>query len=532
MTIWAITLYTASVSYAGDLLPFDRPVHEAIDYYVDAQLAAAGVTPAPLADETNLLRRTMLDLVGRIPIAREAQEYASSSNSIRREKLLDRLLQSPAYVRHQADEFNSMLMYGVRGNVRDYLLKAFRDRYSWDRMFRDLLVGDQLKPPHLDSVEFVKQRTDDLDKLTNDASTIFFGVNVSCAQCHDHPLVPEWSQQHFYGMKSFFARTFANGNFVSEREYGRVTFKTSKGEENSAKLMFLTGSVVEEAETPEPSEAEKKAERERLEELKKNKQAPAPASYSRRAQLVDVALRPSENMFFARALVNRLWARFLGRGLVDPVDQMHPENPPSHPELLEWLARDFVNHGYDMQRLIRGIISSRVYSRSSRWPLNDRPAPDLFAVAQVRPLSPRQYSVLLRLASTSPDRLIASDGGLPGDDQFEQLENQASSLAGQFDQPQDDFQIRISEALFISNSPQIQQELLANTSDTLVGKLTALSNDEELIHTAVWNIFSRTPDAEEVHLLSRVLTSGHPREIACRHLVWALLASSESRFNF
>ena len=141
-------------------------------------------------------------------------------------------------------------------------------------------------------------------------------------------------------MLSFFNRTFDVGEFLGEREYGQVNFKTVEGESREAKPMFLTGAVIDEPPCQEPDDKAKKEEKKRIEELKKKKEPPPPPSYSRRAALVETALKDEERAFFARAIVNHIWNRFFGRGLVMPVDQMHSENPPSHPELLAWLARD------------------------------------------------------------------------------------------------------------------------------------------------------------------------------------------------
>src|SRR5262245_14211466 len=167
-------------------------------------------------------------------------------------------------------------MAGYRGSMRDYLIRAFADNRSWDRIFREVVLADDNDANSKGAGEFVKQRIKDLDRLTNDVSVTFFGVNVSCAQCHDHPKVPDWKQDHFFGMKSFFNRTFDTVGFLAEREYGTVKFKTTAGQDRQAKLMFLTGKVIDDPTGKEPSSDEQKKERERLEEFKKKKQAPPP----------------------------------------------------------------------------------------------------------------------------------------------------------------------------------------------------------------------------------------------------------------
>lgn len=518
---------------AAEPFPADKPVEEAIDHYIEAKLAAVGVSAAPQAPDTTLIRRTTLDLVGRIPTLAEAQAYAAAAEPDKRVALVDRLLSSPAFVRHQAGRFDAILMAGSGGNLRDYLQTAFQENRSWDRIFRELLLGQTEDAEQKGALQFVRSRAKDLDRLTNDVSVLFFGVNVSCAQCHDHPLVDDWSQAHFYGMKSFFSRTFENGDFIGERPYGGLTFSNTKGENHTANVMFLTGEVLKEPEAAEPTEAEKKEEKNRLEELKKNKQPPPAPSYSRRARLVEVALQSPENSYFARAIVNRLWHVYFGRGLVAPIDQMHSGNPPSHPELLDWLARDFAQHGFDLRRLTRGIVLSRAYARSSDWSSNDRPAADLFAVATVRPLSPFQYGMTLRMGSTNPEQFPATLSPEDLDKRLAGVEGAARGLAGQFEQPGDDFQVSIDEALLLSNGDRIDKELLRDGADSLVGKLKSLNKPEEAVDLAGWTVFGRKLAEDERQLMLEYLLKRNDQPAnAYRQLVWAMLTSGECRFNY
>src|SRR5262249_33947387 len=158
-----------------------------------------------------------------------------------------------------------------------------------------------------------------------------------------HPLVQDWKQDHYFGMAAFFNPTYEGskgkrGAGVQEKPTAPVSFVTTKGQRRTARTMFLSGRVIE-----EPAE--------------KN------AAVSRREQLVRVALE--EKGFFSRAIVNRLWAYFLGRGLVQPLDQMHSANPPAVPDLLEWLADDFAAHGYRLDRLVAGLVLSRAYQLAS-----------------------------------------------------------------------------------------------------------------------------------------------------------------------
>jgi hypothetical protein len=518
--------------WGGELLPATTPVEQVVDHYIDAGLKTAGAQPAPRADDANLIRRLTLDLAGRSPTMPEAQAYLASSDADKRTQLVDRLIGSSEFLAHQTNELDTLLMYGSSASLHDYLSKALAQGRSWDQIFRDLIEGGDsggLKGGD----QFLKSRVKDNDRLTNDVSTLFFGVNISCAQCHDHPLVSSWKQDHFFGFKSFFNRTFDNGGFVAEREYGDVTFKTPKGEDRQASLMFLTGQKIDEPAGAEPSNEAKKKESEQLKEWAKQNVAPPPPKFSRRAQLIEVALQPGGSEFFARSIVNRLVNRLLGYGLVMPVDQMHEENPPSHPELLDWLARDCRAHGYDLTRIVRGLVLSEAYARSSRWEESSRPLPTLFAVANVRPLTPWQYAAALRVGTTDPLSFAAIEKPADLQRRIESLVTGSRGLAGLFDMPQENFQVSATEPLLFSNGDRIVSELLNDAGDRILGRLKQTSNVREQIELATWAILSRPPTPEEIDLLTTYLNerSDRPQE-ALRQMTWALLSGAECRFNY
>ena len=218
-----------------------------------------------------------------------------------------------------------------------------------------------------------------------------------------------------------------------------------------------------------------------------------------------------------------------------PVDQMHSENPPSHPELLAWLSRDVRSSGYDLSRLIRGMVLSQAYARTSRWDSSqgNRPADNLFAVAQVRPLQPWQYGTLLKLAATSPDELPSDMSRDELDRRLEQIENSGRGFGKAFDLTNADFQVGVTEALLLSNSEKTAEELLADQPSKLVGRLGKCSQPEEEAELAIWNIFARPPAEGEVQALAGYLSQRADRNLqGRRQLVWALLTSSECRFNY
>jgi hypothetical protein len=520
------------VSAAETLLPADRRVDEVVDHYIDARLANEKVQPAPRADDATLVRRLTLDLDGRIPTEAEARAFVESTDPDKAIKLVDRLMTGPGFTRHQADTFDAMIMAGTRGDLREFLTRAFGENRPWDQVFRELLVADESDAARKGSAAFVKSRVKDLDRLTSDVSSVFFGVNVSCAKCHDHPKVKDWKQDHYYGMKSFLGRTYEAGSFVGERDYGMIKFKTTDGEERKAKFMFLTGRVVDVPGGEQPSKEAREADKKPRTAARKNQTPPTPPKVSARAKLVEVALEPGEREFFARAIVNRTWNRFFGAGLVMPLDQMHSQNPPSHPELLQWLARDMIDHRYDLRRLIRGLVLSRAYARSSRSEAAEPPSPRLFAVAAVRPLTPVQLATSMWVGTTDPARLPADAPPDAHDRAIEALANRARTLAGAIARPGDEYQIGASEALLMSNSDRLK-ELLADGGDRLVGRLMRIADRRARVALAVRAILSRPADEEEIALLSKVFDGyKEPSPDRCRQLVWVLLTCAEFRFNY
>lgn len=522
---------------ADDLIGPETAVSVAVDTYVDQRLEARGIVAGAMADDATVLRRTTLDLAGRIPTAKEQRWYLELPEAERREALVDRLMGSPDFDFHLRNSLDEMLLPNRRndGEFRDYLLWAVTTQRPWDRMFRDMILARGADGPEKGATQFVASRIGNLDDMTNDTAVLFFGVNVSCAKCHDHPLVDAWKQDHFYGMQSFFSRTFATRkNVVTERPFGELKFKTTAGEEKSAALMFLTGKTAEDK-TPGFSDDERKQLDEQLRKMQQDENAGYVLfpDFSPRRVLVDLATSDEEERFLAKNIVNRTWQRLMGLGLVDPPDQLHEANPPSHPELLQWLTRDLVAHEYDLRRLIRGIVLSAAYARSSEWTVEDTPPPQsTYAVAATKPLTPRQYAASLWVAARNPDHWPAVDEPDRWFGLRKELENHAGGWAGEFEQPGENFQVAVDEALFFSNSDRVQNDLLGDGGDRIVGVLKAVESEDEVAERLWVNVLSRSPtDEERQSAIVWLRRDGADRSASIRSLAWALLAGPEARFN-
>ncbi|MCA9056014.1 MAG: DUF1549 domain-containing protein [Planctomycetaceae bacterium] len=506
-----------------------------IDAEVRAGWEAAHASPAEPLNDGAYLRRVMLDLAGRVPTVPELQEYETDNNPEKRPELVTSLLAAPDFAFHQRNELDLLLLARLtnNGEWRDYLLTATRENRPWDQLFREIVLPDVHCPDTPGVSAFLRERVRELDDLTNDTAVLFFGVNIGCAKCHDHPHVPDWRQDHYYGMASFFQRTYrTKKGQLAEKFDGRMNFKTVAGDEKAAQFMFLTGASVDEPlvertedEQKELQEAVKKAEREDDAEI------PTP-EFRPRAELVRLALEDGKKRFLAKNIVNRTWARLMGRGLVHPLDQLHSENPASHPDLLDWLARDLEQHGYDLARLIGGIVLSDAYALSSRWPSGDRPDPALFAVAEPRALTPRQLALSTIVATLNPKQ---SPGLNKPDDwskRREDWENRSNHLTDQLAIPEENFQVSVEEALLYSNNDHITREYLRASDDRLIGAIQeteGTADQAELLYCA---LLGRAPsEAEEARIYNYVDARSDRSSEAWSQILWAVLTSPEFRFN-
>ncbi len=530
------------------LLPPDRAIAQAVDHYLNDRLEKSKVKPAPAVVESVFVRRATLDIVGRIPTVDEVKAYVASKDPKKKEKFVDELLASAGFVRHQSIELTWLLMDGpgksagksggkkggqAAANFDEYVTRTVATNRRWDQVFKDIILADDATDEANGASGFLRDKIKDQDRLVADVSSRFFGVNISCAQCHDHPLVPAWKQDHYYGMKSFFSRTFENGDFLAERGYGTVSFKPNKGDTNKVvKPMFLGGAPIAEPETSELTEEQKKAEKKLHDEAKNKKEPLAAPAFSRRAKLIEEGLKAGQEGFFSRSIANQLWNRFFGRGLVMPLDQMHGQNPPSHPELLQWLARDLAKHDYDLRRIIRGLVLSDAYARTSRWENSARPDPALFAAAIPRALTPAQFGASLQFAAAEPD---VFKPGLTAEEKqkvIERLEKTGQGMANLFERPADDFQVGVDEALLFSNGDRIQRELLADGGGRLVKHMASLKDPHAQVEAVIWNVLSRPAELAEIKLLSGYLEKRQDRPVeALQQVIWSLMTSTEFRFN-
>jgi hypothetical protein len=513
--VWLAVPAWADVGPAEDA----RALAARIDQLIAARWSAEKVTPAPLADDGAFLRRLSLDAIGRIPSVAETRRFLADPASAKRERAVERLLNSPGYVTHFSNIWRDLLLPEANAdfqqrflsaNIERWLRKEFADDVPYDRMVRDLLT---LPLKANQQQMFYNPRSGDpspmafyaskLGKPENLAATtarLFLGVRLECAQCHNHPF-GKWTREQFWGQAAFFGGIRAQGDNGIYSPLSEVADRRElaiPGTERVAQARFLDGK--------EPRWSYK---------------------VSARTTLADW-MTAKDNPFFARAAVNRLWAHFFGVGIVEPVDDLSDQNKPSHPELLDELARQFAGHDFDQRFLIRAIALSKTYQLSSVHPGPVQPDIRLFAHMPVKGLSADQLFESFQLATGTANvnrdqrRFAFNPDTLSFEAKFANQEKRT------------EYQTSIPQALALMNSKMVANATNPQKGEFLAAVLNAPFLDTDgRIETLYLATLSRKPQPEEAERFHRhIAKAGAGRENdALADVFWTLLNSPEFFLN-
>ncbi|MBI3469198.1 MAG: DUF1549 domain-containing protein [Planctomycetes bacterium] len=559
----------------------DEPLHSQIDKLIAAKANGAAMSGA--ASDAEFLRRIYLDLAGRIPSLAEARAFLADQAPDKRAKLIDQLPAGPEYPRRM-QELAHVLLMERRGDKPEWLafLKAsFEANKPLDQLVREILNPDPKNEATRGSAFFLSKRLEkygenpvDYPGITRDVGRLFLGIDLQCAQCHDHLFVKDYKQADFQGLFAFFQNTFLRPDVkfpaVGEKvmtqkvEFQSVFKKEKKqigprvpGKEEMEVQVFPKGE-----EYAEPPDAKTKS--------------PGLPKFDPLARLAE-QLPTADNPAFTRNMVNRIWFIMMGRGLVHPLDLHHAENPPSHPELLDLLARALAaphpqplspaagargdlasslaratgergrsdtqalapaagergrgEGAFDVKRLLRELALSETYQRSSRLPdgVDDSPA-ELSLVAHENYMSAEQllWSVLQATGSDS-----ASDKPLlPAGTTLDKLRDKfIKAFANPPAEPEGDFTPSLRSSLFLLNGATVLDCLTAQPGN-LVDRLSKLSDDAEIADELYLSVLTRkpTPD-EQAELADYLAKGGDDRSKSLANFAWALLASTEFCVN-
>lgn len=525
--------YQTHVDVFQALVPLGAPVGNLpkpanfIDELVFKSWQELGLPPSNVCDDATFLRRVTIDIAGRLPTLDETKAFLASTGVDRHEKVVDRLLASEDYAYHFASKWSSVLRNRRKSDKDDpKITRAFHDwikgslhtNVPFDRFVRDVLTvsGPQTEHPQVVWYREVPKINDQVE----DVAQLFLGQRITCARCHHHPF-EKWSQQDYWGLAAFFSRVEFKDPPAPKKEKGM--------KETPARppMVVLHKPGMAQALNPRTNAMVKPTG------LGAKTLDLAP-DVDPRGKLLDWMTDPS-NPYFAKTLANRYWKHFFGRGLVEPEDDMRVTNPPSHPELLDGLAKSFIASKYDLKKLVRAICTSHVY-RLSAEP-NAHNADDLRNFTRYQP---RRLSAEVLLDSIDDVTGIRSTfKGMPAGTRAIRLpDNQADSyFLSVFGRP--DFasacecersgDSNLAQSLHLVNSTDVLNKIAKGRASALVkDKRSHADKIEELYLIA----FSRPASAAERQILLAYLDRNTANvQRAYEDILWSVLNTKEFMFN-
>lgn len=495
--------------------------NNSVDSHLFNQWRQLGIVPSAVADDATFLRRVTLDIIGTLPSDSEVTEYLTAPRSDKRQALINRLLERPEYASYFALKWADVLQNRGAGYstskqragttlFAEWIRDSLEANKPYDQFVSEILTatGSQNENPPAIWYRTVRKPAEYVESVAQ----AFLGVRVQCAQCHHHP-TERWSQSDYYGLAAVFSRVGRKGGFAdAEVPTDEMIFL----KESAVVLHPRTGKILK----PQPLGGN---------EFSLGLHDDPRVSLAR-------WMSAGDNPFFARTMVNRMWAHFMGRGIVHPIDDARSTNPPSNPELLDGLAQDFISSGYDLKQLIRVIANSYAYRLES--------APHAGNVGDTQTFArfyPRRMpaEVLLDGISQVLDVPTNFDSVPPGTRAIELPdENVAANFLDVFGRP-----LRMSacecervdapaltQALELVNSSEIQRKLTEKTG--YAEQLAISDKSPEILAREIFlRVFARHPRPEEVNAATAFFAAEPDRGEACRSLLWSLLATNEFLFN-
>ena len=524
-----MTRYMGQVAVFLALVPHGEPLKEIanfapkseIDRLVVEKWKKLGLKPSPLVDDATFLRRVTLDLCGRLPTSDEVRTFLNDATPTKREAAVDRLLETPDYPAFFALRWGSILRnsnlagadrasYAFNNWIKDQVAR----NVPYDEFARGVIAasGEWQDAPPIN--RYWQMRDDLLHQSTADTAQVFLGLRLQCAKCHHHPY-ERYSQEDYYGLSGFFTR-LGQKSFGEPPPYFNAPTVT-RGDQNpltkqSPKPKFLDGDYAEFSSEQDPRHA-----------------------------LVDWMAKP-ENPYFARTMVNRLWGHFFGRGIVHEVDDLRETNPPSNPELLKFLADDFLSsaHKFDIKYAIRQMVTSQVYQLSSQPTPDNEHDRQNYARFYARRLIAEVFLDSVNQATGVRDRFNGVGTSARAIDLPH--ENFGSYFLDAFDRPKRVTACEcerspgatLAQVLLLSNSDEVENKL--SSGDGKIGKFFAVPEKDrrplkDLIEELYLGSLSRLPSSDELNTATKYLDGESDKRPAAEDLLWTLLNSKEFMFN-
>jgi hypothetical protein len=506
---------TVTVPYAEPTSPLVFKPQNSIDEFVAKEWEKIGLRPVELSTDEEFLRRVSLDVIGTLPTPEEIKAFAEDTDPGKRQKLIDALLDRPEYVDYWSYRWADLLRVhrryvGDKGmwSFWNWVRKAVRENWPIDRLARELLTAQgSLFTNGATAYFFVDEDPAQLGETT---AQLFLGVRLQCAKCHHHPY-EAWSQEDYYGLANFFTRIEIKDNGDGAR-YGGTKLLRPASKPNRNRRVEMT---------MEPRLFGQEIDPNALPDV--------------RTELAE-RITAKTNPYFARNFVNRYWSYLMGRGLVEPVDDLRATNPSTHPELFDALAEDFIEHGYDVKHLIRTIANSQVYQLASRAE-SETDRDGVFYTHRRYQRLPAP--VLLDAVNFATGTSENFDGlpkgtravGLPDPDYpsyflqaFGRSSRSSPCECATNSKPD------LAQALHLLNGETIERKLSA-TGGRIQNLLQSHSSDADAIDELFLVTWSRMPTQTERAEALSFITSAPNRQAGYEDLLWTLLNSTSFAFG-
>ena len=523
ITVW----YSSKVSFADVLAPRQTPLDDAviaraqrnnfIDELILKKLAALNIAPSGTTSDTEFIRRAYLDTLGILPTEDEVVAFVMENNGNKRAQLVDQLLERPEFVDYWAYKWSDLFLLSSKNLPKREELNAFyryiRDSVAenkpWDEFARGILTAKGNTLENGAAAYFVMHK--EITDVNETTSQAFLGMSLTCARCHNHPL-EKWTQNDYYGAANLLSRV-----------------KLKNGENGGTEVVPAAfGDVIHprlgEALPPRPLDGEA---------------IPADTTVDRREFLADWLTAP-ENPYFTRAVVNRVWKNFMGTGLVEPVDDLRLTNPASNEELLNALAQALIGADHDLKALMRLIMNSAAYQRSSEPSDPAMPDDRFYSQYIIRRLD---AEVILDTYSQVTDVPTKFEGYPDGFRALQLPDSQvASYFLTAFGRPERNQtcacerteDASVAQTLHLANGDTLNDKL--RDEDSYVGTLITL-DDVAAVDSIFLRALARYPTpAEREQAVAALVDTPASEDVVVRRealedIAWAVLSSKEFLFN-
>ncbi len=567
-------------------------IAQEVDRLIETHLAKESATPGPRTTDEDFLRRITLDLAGTVPTAKEVTLFSLNPDPDKREKAIDKLLASDAYAANWAGYWKEVVFSRatnqrarlVQDLFEDWLKEQFQSNAPWNKVATDLICATG----NTDSdgqIGLIFAQEGDPSEIASEVSRIFLGIQIQCANCHNHPY-DKWTREQFHTLAAYFPRiqvrrespqnmrTFVvnsadflerqgerrqydpeeifrmmdrnrDGFLVKDEARGPLAqrFETLLGFADKNKDGKLTPQELKDAPRPDanqPGRGSAEHYMPDLEDPQSKGTLMEPAFFLDNSKLKvgtddldrrrDLAahITSKDNPWFARAFVNRIWAEMLGEGFHTPVDDMGPLREPQYGEVLNTLARAFTAQNYDVKWLFRTIALTEAYQRQLRGSEGTSQNEAAFAAAApTRLRSDQIYNALTSVLGIPNLGLAGGRGGPMGRIPLSQKQAFATLFGFDPSTPQEDIIGTIPQALFLMNNPTIQRMISGAGNTRLSQILKDYPDNEDAIHELYLVILAREPSKQEVDLNLALIKEVGSRTEAFEDILWSLLNSSE-----